>query len=292
MRNEKREKRKVIREEWRREFIKIVKGLLYGLVFGFGSPVPGVSSGSLAVFFNVYEKVFTSIGWALIKANIVFTLSFLIGWFLGLFGFSNVVMLVYENYGQILHFCFIGFVLGCVPSIFKSATRSKIRPRYVVIFLLALVFILVLAFNTGDYSSNRTIEQLGGITPILLIWLLFTSTISASAMLVPGVGGSIMMLVFGIYTIYIEAVATLNPLILSILVAGMIVGILLGIVLTKKLLKSYNQELYCAILAFIIGSLFIIYPGFSVDLYGLLSIVFAFLCAALTYWLSKKDRSL
>jgi putative membrane protein len=108
-------------------------------------------------------------------------------------------------------------------------------------------------------------------------------------MLIPGVGGSLMMLVFGIYTIYVEAVATLNPVILSVLVAGMIFGVLAGIVITKKLMRSYSQGLYYAILAFIIGSLFIIYPGFSMNLEGLLSIVFAFLCAALTYWLSKKE---
>ena len=68
-----------------------------------------------------------------------------------------------------------------------------------------------------------------------------------------------MMYVFGIYVIYIEAVATLNVVILSVLVAGMILGVLAGIVLTKKLLKSFTQELYCA---------------------------------ALTFWLSKKDSTI
>ena len=197
-------------------------------------------------------------------------------------------MLLFDNHGQILSFCFIGFILGCVPTIFKKATTNKVKLRHIGIFIIALAFMLIIAFNAGDLSTNRTIEQLGGITPALLAWLFFTSLVSASAMLIPGVGGSIMMLVFGIYTVYIEAVATLNLVILSVLVAGMILGILAGIVLTKKLLKFYSQALYCTILAFIIGSLFIIYPGFSMDLEGLLSIVFAFLCASLTFFLSKK----
>ena len=274
-----------------RIIIKVLKGIFYGLIFGFASPVPGVSSGSVAVFLNVYDKIFSSLSFALVRANLVFTISFLIGWFFGLFGFSNMMMLLFENYGQILSFCFLGFVIGCVPAIIKKATVKKFRLLYGVIFLLALAFMLVVAYNVDELLAESAIEQLGGLTPSLFFWLLFTSFVSASAMLIPGVGGSLMMLIFGIYTIYIEAVATLNMVFLSVLVVGMILGVFAGIVITKKLLKSYSQALYCAILAFIIGSLFIIYPGFSVDLHGLLSIVFAFLCAALTYWLSKKDSS-
>jgi ABC-type branched-subunit amino acid transport system permease subunit len=55
------------------------------------------------------------------------------------------------------------------------------------------------------------------------------------------------------------------------------------------MLKSNPQELYSAILACIIGSLFVIYSGFTLNREGAISISFALLCAAFTYWLSRKE---
>ena len=222
------------------------------------------------------------------KKNRASIISFLFGWAFGLFGVSHIMVFLFDNHGQIIAFSFIGLISGCLPMIYKKATTDKVRLRNVTIFFFAFVFMLFLAFYGGDLNTNSSIEQLGGITPFLLGWVFVSSFIASMAMLIPGIGGSLMMFVFGIYTIYIEAISTLNPVLLTVFVVSMILGVLAGIALTKKMLASYSQSLYFAILGFIIGSLFIIYPGFSVDIAGALSVVFAVLCAVLAYWLSKK----
>jgi len=79
-------------------------------------------------------------------------------------------------------------------------------------------------------------------------------------------------------------------LLLTIFVVSMVLGVIAGIALTKKLLESYSQTLYFAIMGFIAGSLFIIYPGFSADLDGVLSVLFALLSAYFAYWLSNKGE--
>jgi len=272
--------------------IKILWGIAYGLIFGFTSPIPGISLGSLAIFLNIYEDFFTTISVNVIKNNLLFAISFLSGWLIGLFGFSQIIMYLYDNHGQNLFFSFIGLILGCTPMIYKKAAADKTGFKHAGIFFLAFAIMLLLAYGSGDFSTNKTIEQLGGMTPPLLIWLFSSGLISSAAMLIPGVGGSLMMLVLGIYTIYIEAVSTLDPLILLILAISTVIGVLAGIVFTRKLLETYSQTLYCAILGFIIGSLFVIYPGFSMDFEGLLSIVLAVLFAVFAYRLSKKGSSL
>ncbi|MCL2617836.1 MAG: DUF368 domain-containing protein [Defluviitaleaceae bacterium] len=272
------------------EAIKITKGLLYGLIFGFASPIPGVSAGTMAILLNVYEKFFSSISVEMVRKNWVFTIAFLLGWAFGLFGVSRMMMFLFDNHGQIIFFSFMGLICGCLPMIFKKATAETVRVKNVVILVIALALMFFLAFHGGDLSANSTLEQLGGVTYAILAWVFVSSFLSSMAMLIPGVGGSLMMFIFGIYAIYIESISTLNVLLLTIFVVSMVLGVIAGIALTKKLLESYSQTLYFAIMGFIAGSLFIIYPGFSADLDGVLSVLFALLSAYFAYWLSNKGE--
>jgi len=265
-----------------------LKGFTFGLLYGAASPVPGISGGTLFVFLNIYEDVFISASWANIKKNLSLVISFLIGCGVGLLGISHVIMYLLGNYERIMYFSFIGLILGCIPNIYKKATVVKIKAINGLIFAVALAFMLLLTFSGGELSTNSSLEQLGSLTPNLLLWIFIASIISSMAMLIPGVGGSIMMLALGIYTIFIEAVSTFNLVLLSVLTVAMILGTLLGVIAIKKLLNSYPQTLYCAILGFIIGSIFIIYPGFSANLEGLISLIFVALFAVFAFWLSKK----
>lgn len=261
----------------------------YGLIFGFGSPIPGVSAGTMAILLNVYDKFFKSLHTIITKKNAPTITSFLLGWAFGLLGISNIMMFLFEHYGQVISFIFMGLILGCVPMIYKKATIDKVKARNVVISVIAFLFMVFLAFFGDDMAANNNIYQLGGVTPGLLAWIFFASFVSSMAMLIPGVGGSLMMIVFGIYTVYIEAVSTLNVLVIAVFGISMIFGVIAGIVITKKLLDSFAQTLYFAILGFILGSLLIIYPGFSVDLEGALSVVLGTGCFIFAYWLSAKD---
>jgi len=104
------------------------------------------------------------------------------------------------------------------------------------------------------------------------------------------VGGSLMMIALGIYTVYLESVSTLNVILLVVFGVSMVLGVLVGIIVTKKLLESFSKLLYSAICGFIVGSLLIIFPGFSANTEGLASIILAGLCFAFAYWLSKKGK--
>ncbi|MCL2202396.1 MAG: DUF368 domain-containing protein [Defluviitaleaceae bacterium] len=272
--------------------ISVKKGLVsfvYGLIFGVGSPVPGVSAGTVAILLNVYDKFFNSINKAAAKKNLLPIIIFLLGWIAGLLSISNVMLFLFENHGKLISFTFIGLVSGCIPMIYRKAKAGPGKIWHGVAFLAALGFMFFLAFYGGDLTTNNTLEQLGGVTPTLLIWLFVACFFSSMAMLIPGVGGSLMMIVFGIYTIYIEAVATFDIVVLGVFVVSMVLGVLAGILITKKILERFPKMLYCAILGLILGSLLLLYPGFTFGLEGMLAIALAGVGFGFAYWLSKKE---
>lgn len=267
---------------------KNIKSFAYGLIFGFGSPIPGVSAGTMAILLNVYDKFFSSISMEYAKKNVVSIITFLLGWAVGLFGISSIMVFLFYNHVQVISFIFIGLILGCVPMIYKKATVDKVKIKNVIIFFTAFAFMAFVAIFGGDLNIYNA-EHINTITPYFLVWIFFASFVSSIAMLIPGVGGSLMMIVFGIYTIYLEAVATIDIVLLITFVVSMILGVVVGIVLTKKMLDYFAQTLYFAILGFIMGSIIILYPGFYMGVGGLLSVVLGCLCFYGAYWMSKKE---
>jgi len=273
-----------------KKVLRTFRNFIYGLIFGFGSPVPGVSAGTMAILLNVYDNFFSIFSFDFAKKNAFQILIFFIGWIIGLAGISNIMLFLFENHGMITSFVFIGLIAGSVPMIYRKAAVTKIKKSGALVFIIALGFMIFLAVFGDDLEANPTIADLGGVTYTLIIRVFISSIFSSMAMLIPGVGGSLIMLVFGIYTIYIESIATLNIPLLITFITSMIIGVLLGIVLTKKALKHFAQALYCAILGFIIGSLLILYPGLTFDYMGIISILGALACFVFAYWLSGKEK--
>jgi len=258
---------------------KYIKLLLYGVMFGFGSPIPGVSVGTMAILLNVYDDFFLKISVSFVKQNILGTIVFLAGWGLGLLSISNLFMLLLDYHARILHFFFMGLILGCLPMVYKKAGIVRFSVWYIVAAVIAFSFMLLLFIFGGD-TANSTLYDMGGLTFQIGVWLVVASIISATMMLVPGIGGSLILLVLGVYAIYMEAVSQLDILVLALLAIGLIFGILVGIFVTRKLLEKFPQIVYCAIFGFVSGSLLILFPGFTLDLTGIISIVAALVAFA------------
>ena len=269
--------------------IKILKGAMLGILSGAVSPIPGVSSGTLFVFFNIYEEFFQEASFENLKKNIPLLISFVIGTAIGIVGVSHIILHLLTNHAILMYFSFIGLILGCIPMIYKKATVQKVKHGNVTIFIVALSFMIFLTFTSGSDYANQSLEQLGGLTPLIGIWVFVASFISSTAMLIPGVGGSVMMLAFGTYTIYIEAISSLDPIVLPILLISMVLGILVSIKVIKGLLVTHPQTLYGAILGFMIGSVFLVFPGFSFNLEGFFAIVAMSTCGVFSYYLTKKE---
>jgi len=272
---------------------KAIKDFVYGIVLGSTILMPGISAGTIGIFLNKYDNFFNSISFKPhdLKKQLDFIVPFLIGCALILALLSNVMLYLLDKHYQIMYFCFIGMVLGCVPIAVKHIRAEKVGFKNIIAFAVALFLMLFMTFSGSDDYSNKTLEQFGGISLGLLILLLVAGLLSAIAMLIPGISGSLVLLIMGTYTVSVEAISTLNLIILVFYGAGMAIGVLIGIKLIKFLLKTYSPILFSVILGLIIGAVFNLYPGFSFDIVGLLSIIFAVGFVLLPYFISKRNAA-
>ena len=269
--------------------LKYLKDLLSGIVIGLTAIVPGISFGTLAMLFKIYEKAMDAFSYDGLKRNLSFTIPFVIGLLIGIFSFSFVIEYLLTSHAIPTYFAFMGLIAGCVPMIFKRADIKKIKPLYVVVFAAALAFALFIAFTQDAEYENLTLYELGGHSLTLALRLFIAGVVCALAIIIPGLSGSILLLMLGTYVVIIEAVSSVNFLVLAPFIAGVILGILGGSKIITILLDRYRQILYSAILGFVIGSIAIIYPGFIANIHGLIGILLAVGFAVVSYLSSKND---
>ena len=271
--------------------MKRLKTFIFGLTYGITSPIPGVDGGTLFILFNAYENFIFSANFQNIRKKIPFVLLFGTGGALGLFGISRLMLYLLNNYELITYFAFVGLIIGCIPIIYKKSALNlkKHKPtlKNIIICFISFTILLYIILSRNEAIAAIELYQLYE-TPTLFIILFIAATIAALGMLLPGVGGAIIMLLLGIYSIYLEAVANLEWLIILVLAFGMTFGILLGIKVVRKLLVSRPGELYCAILGFTSASVFAVFPGFVISTMGLLAIIVAIIFGIVAYKFSMK----
>ena len=259
------------------------------MVIGLTAIVPGISFGTMAMLFNIYEKAMDAFSFDSFRKNLSFTIPFFIGILCGIFAFSSAIKYLVTTHDIITYFAFIGLIAGCVPMIYRRAKIEKIKFWNVAVFIIALAGTIFLAYANDNQLANKTLEQLGGLTPSLALWIFFTGIVCAFAIIVPGMSGSIIMLMLGTYMVCVEAVSTFNLAVLAPFVLGIGLGILGGSKIIKTLLQRFHQLLYCIILGFVVGSIAIIYPGFMANLTGAIAIIFAVAFGLISYFFSKKE---
>ena len=264
--------------------MRILKSAIFGTAYGVASPIPGFDGGTFFILFNAYEGFINGASLKNIREKLPTVLPFVIGCAVGLFGVSRLMLLLIENYVLQTYASFAGLIIGCIPMIYKKSFFYKFKKSKatlnIIIFLIALALILLyVLYNTDTYIQDDYFPP--GISHI---WIFFASAISAVGMLIPGVGGALIMLVLGIYDTYLEALANFDWPVILLLVGGMVTGILSGLRFVRKILNTYPKEMYSAILGFTIGSVFIVWPGFNI-----FAVIFAIGFAFLAYKLSNSD---
>lgn len=176
-------------------------------------------------------------------------------------------------------FCIIGFIVGGIPCLLKQNTK-KVNLTSIVILLFTLFLSLYLVALESTSSANYTTTSLSYIN------LIFAGFLMSAGIVIPGVSSTVILMLFGIYNIYLNAISTLNIAILLPIAIGVIVGGLVFLKIIQILLKYFTQYTYYAIAGFTLGSIFVLFPGFSFDIYGIISIGLFVICMFLSYKMS------
>lgn len=231
--------------------------VLKGVVIGIANAIPGVSGGTMMVIMKVFDRILGAVSIKKLKENFVFLVTIVLGMGIGILASSLVLDYCFEHYYVQTQFFFMGVILGSLPMIYKEATKEKkLEPLHILPFAIGIGIIIGVTVISQS-MDNSVIETLSVGN---FFYLVAVSIIAAAAMIMPGLSGSLVLLILGGYQTAITAVAELNiPILIPIAI-----GVLLGIVLCAKLiticLKKWQRGTYAVILGLIVGSFYAIWP--------------------------------
>jgi len=240
----------------------IFKLILIGFVLGITAIIPGFSVATMAVVFNVYDRLINIIvpNVKKIFAAWKFWLPLIIGGIAGLLFFSKVFTLLFNRFNVPTFWFFIGIITGSIPLIYTRVRKpSSILPSLasVICFIIAVIFMIIMAFIKPEEGSVIYTE----LTLPVFGMLALAGALAAIAMIIPGISGAFMLLVTGFYRTILQSVSDLNiPMILPV-VLGAIAGLLISAAFVRFLLQKVPNETYGAVLGLVAGSIFVLYPG-------------------------------
>ena len=237
--------------------------ILRGAVIGVSNIIPGVSGGTMAVSMGIYDRIIYAVNnlFKQFKKSFKEILPILIGVLIGLFAFAALIGTLLGTKSEEIpitrlptNFAFIGLILGGLPAIYKRVNMKSAKIPGILLFLVFLALVVVLPLLNPPEA--RTVDHSIG-TILLMIPL---GAIASSTMVIPGVSGSMILMLLGYYNSIINAMNDLRSgdwSSLAILVPYAI-GLLIGIVFIAKLmnflLKKYAALTFCAIFGLVIGS--------------------------------------
>ena len=241
-----------------------------------GAILPGISSGVFCVIFGIYEKLLDSVlnFTKDIKNNIKFLTPILIGCFLGYFIFGNILNYCLFEFPVQSKSIFIGLILGSIPSLIKDVNKKTHFKLSNLFFLLISIFIGILSIFLESFLEINTIENIN------YLYLFLCGFLMSIGIIVPGVSSTIILMILGVYSIYLNSISNFYLPTLIPIGFGVIIGSFFFMRLTKYLLDYHYSSTFYSIIGFTVGSIFILIPTF----YSALDFLIGILCAILRFF--------
>lgn len=240
-----------------------------GFMMALADSVPGVSGGSIAFILGFYDNFVNALDSLLYKDKRKDGLKYLfklgIGWVFGMALSVLILTKVFETHIYQISSLFIGFILLSIPIIIKDE-KDTIKKNYFNVFFAILGIILVVAITYFN-STQLTSMSLTNLTVSHAIYIFLVGMIAISAMILPGISGSTLLLIFGLYLPIITGIKDLLHLNFSsffglvIFGLGVIAGILSIIKALKKALEKFRTQTIYLIIGLMLGSLYAIVMG-------------------------------
>lgn len=272
--------------------MSLVWNILIGVVIGIGFIIPGVSGGALAVIMGVYDKIFECLKTIKDKNNFIFLGCILLGITIGVIGFGNILLILFKWREIPTKYIFIGLIIGGIPTLMNDIQKKGHGQFKLSSFVFAIIISIFLFFlEESGYGIDISEEIISGNVPI--VGLFIAGLLYAVGKIVPGISGSALLMLVGMYEYFLRVVA--NPFALTGKVIfslipffiGTIIGLFLLFKLINYLFSKHYMATYSAILGFVIGSLLYLYPGFTFNISGLVCIILLISSAIFSYMITK-----
>lgn len=252
-----------------------VINFIRGFLMAVADSVPGVSGGTIAFILGFYDKFIYSLNNLVsgTKEERISAIKFLAkigsGWIVGLVLSILLIASIFEENIYQISSVFIGLILVAIPLIVLEE-KETLKGKYqflVFTFVGALIVFLITYFNPVTNSGNGVNVAASELTLGLVLLVLIAGMIAISAMVLPGISGSTILLIMGLYAPIIGALKGLFGFDLSYLPVVIIfgIGVLLGVFITirgvKYALDNYRSQTMYTIVGLMIGSLYAVVNG-------------------------------
>ena len=246
-----------------------------GIFMGIADAMPGISGGTIALLLGIYEELIESISelkislfsklinkgfksfWEKLNGNFLLVLVSGIG--ISLISFVKISASFLESFPLFIWSFFLGLIFATVYVIYKLINQwHNLNFFFLIISIIFSIFL-------SSFSAYDTNE-------ISLLYILFSGIIASSAMILPGISGSLILVILGVYAYLIKALDNLELIIIFTFISGAIIGLLGFSKILKYLFNNHRDATYTIMLGLVIGSIENVWPwnkSFSTELSNL-----------------------
>ena len=245
------------------EYFKI---FMKGIFMGIADAIPGVSGGTIALLLGIYEelintisnikislfKILTKDGLSVFwkKGNLGFLFPLLIGIIASLIVFVNIAQYFLDSFPLLVWSFFTGLIIATSYVIFKKIENFKLK-EFILVIIASMSIILF-----SKISNNEGLSS----TDFSIIYIFVCGLLASSAMILPGISGSLVLVILGVYEYMIESLINYNFYIISTFVIGALIGLLLLSKILNKLFLIHKDSTFSIMLGLVIGSIVNIWP--------------------------------
>ena len=243
-----------------------------GFCMALADSVPGVSGGTVAFIMGFYENFIDALH-ALFgkdsearKRGIIYLLRLGVGWIAGMVLSILLLSGLFTSHIYFLSSLFLGLTAASIPFII-SEERNSLQGRYLYLLFTFIGMFIVIGLSALRQGSIGFLLDFAALSPIQAIYIFISGALAIAAMVLPGISGSTLLLIFGVYLPTISAVRSLLHLQLSVLpgIIMLALGILFGMAVSIKAirpaLKKYRPQMVYLILGLMVGSFYAIVMG-------------------------------
>lgn len=280
---------------------EFIVNVLRGMVIGIANVIPGVSGGTMMVSMGIYDKLILVLTHFIkrMKEAVALLVPILVGMLLSIAIFAKIFSeILFPRFPLQTNLFFIGLILGGLPVIYGKVRGNTIRIPQIIAFLL--FFVMVVGFacvGEGGGSSADISFSAGNVVRLFGVGI-----IAAATMVIPGVSGSMIMMILGYYNTIIDTINDFINALKAFDIAAMLdtfvvlvpfgIGVLAGIVAVAKLiefmLKKYPLVTYWAIIGLIAASPFAILLMMEIVTVGVVEIATGIVLLAVGFFISLK----
>lgn len=278
---------------------------LKGAVIGLANVIPGVSGGTMMVSMGIFDKLIYSIThlFKQFKKSILTLLPYVVGMLVSIVAFSFVISFLFDRFPLQTSAAFVGLILGGLPILLRRVRGKHTGIAGIVLFVVFCAGIILLqVFGSGVENVAHIV-----LSPLEILKLIGIGAIASATMIIPGVSGSMMLMIMGYYRPVIEAVRNLATSLTAFDTSAILynigillpfaIGIVLGIFVVAKvlevLIERFEGLTYCAILGLVVASPVVVFLSIGVGTVTVLSVVGSILTFAVGFvcalWLSRSE---